>query len=364
MYVHVSNSTGVKCSICFILLLLVTCLCIGGILLWMEYLPISISLFLDSPLIPHRSTKGTPGDTLVAVRNASIDASANLSLPEASGSKHGGEGKGPISQAFSPQQHHFLLNEPDLCERKKPFLVVVVPVHPGNHRARAVIRMTWGSDTLVRGAKMVTTVFLQGVASSERESVQERLVKESASFHDIVQGDFVDSDHNQTLKTVVLMDWLATYCPRASYAMKIDAAMLLNVENLVELLFLHNTPKADYITGLLPLESPDHTYPPYMIGMVYIFSNDLPGRLVQVSKNIVLSDVEHVYVGMCLQHLGITPGLLLRPNQFRPLMSVPFNHCDYVGVVTVLLSNSEQLLECWAVFKAGGSTCGEGGATP
>lgn len=253
----------------------------------------------------------------------------------------------------------------------------MVPVHPGNVRAREVIRRTWGNETLVRG-KVVTTLFVLGQAphsDGHTAVLQDQLVHESATFRDIVQGDFTDCYRNLTIKTMVLMDWLATHCPGASYAMKIDSDMFLNVENLLDVLLRPKTPKTDYITGLLMRNSPvirdkaskwyvsedmypEPLYPPYLIGMGYVFSIDLPEKLARVSKAIRLLYLEDVFVGMCLKSLGIAPRLPPKPNQFRSWPKPgPFDRCDYVGVITTILSDSEQLLQYWRAFKAKGPPC-------
>ncbi|CAL8270563.1 unnamed protein product [Gadus morhua 'NCC'] len=48
-------------------------------------------------------------------------------------------------------------------------------------------------------------------------------------------------------------------------------------------------------------------YPPYPLGMGYVLSLDLPGKLLQASAHIRPIYIEDVYLGMCLKHLGITP---------------------------------------------------------
>ncbi|KAL2086934.1 hypothetical protein ACEWY4_017993 [Coilia grayii] len=310
---------------------------------------------IESKPMPHVTTTTPP--TTPDVRSTSTSASATT---------------GSISKAY-PRQYHFILNQPDVCRRLMPFLVLVVPVHPWNAQAREAIRMTWANETLVRG-KAVTTIFLLGAPHSDKDPVQDEVVKESARYGDVVQSDFVDSYFNLTIKTMVIMDWLATYCPGASYAMKIDSDMFLNVENLVEFLLSPETPKENYAAGLLKWGSPvvrdqgskwfvseedypEPTYPTYLLGMGYVFSNDLPEKLVQVSKGIRLFNIEDAYVGLCLKHLGIAPRSPPNSAQFRMWASWPFKYCDYAKAITTILSSPPELLMVWKAFKYGGPPC-------
>ncbi|XP_076137156.1 beta-1,3-galactosyltransferase 2-like [Alosa pseudoharengus] len=274
-----------------------------------------------------------------------------------------------------PRQYHFLINEPDVCQRQQPFLVLMVPVHPGNERARQAIRSTWGNETVVQG-KVVTTLFLLGSLNSDVATpmAKEMVYSESARHHDILQSDFLDTYLNLTIKTMVIMDWLATYCPGAAYAMKIDSDMFLNMENLMSLLLMPQTPKQNYITGYLMWNRPvvrDHrskwyvseelypkpNYPTYLLGMGYLFSNDLPEKLVRVSKDIKPFNIEDAYVGVCLTRLGIEASVPPDPSQFKAYTSGPFKRCDYVKVITTILGSANQLLEYWAGYKKGGPPC-------
>ncbi|KAL7833935.1 hypothetical protein AOLI_G00288950 [Acnodon oligacanthus] len=97
--------------------------------------------------------------------------------------------------------------------------------------------------------KTITVVFSLGLPGNEVEKQQEELRLESQQYHDLIQSDFMDSYLNLTIKTMVIMDWLATRCPQASYAMKVDSDMFLNLENLMSLLLRPDTPKENYMMG-------------------------------------------------------------------------------------------------------------------
>lgn len=74
--------------------------------------------------------------------------------------------------------------------------------------------------------------------------------------HDLIQSDFIDSYLNLTIKTMVIMDWLSTYCPAAAYAMKIVNIQKHVRVNLVIMLKQPGIPKTNYLTGMLMWNRP------------------------------------------------------------------------------------------------------------
>lgn len=275
----------------------------------------------------------------------------------------------PSSQCFVAYPHHynFILDEPNRCTKESPFVVLMVPVEPRNREARDVIRNTWGKETIVLGQE-ISHYFLLGRSREEDgiEDLQEQLLQESRTHHDILQSDFLDSYNNLTIKTMVMFEWLSTHCPYTSYAMKVDSDMFLNVPNLVDMLL--KAPQHLYMTGLvvrgaavlrdhtskwfLPYSAfPESTYPPYALGMSYVFSLDLPKKIVEASAHVKAVYIEDVYVGLCMKHLGIE--LTDPPDGGLFRNSVPFfkSSCYWTSVITTLLENSKQLSDVWGTYQ-------------
>ncbi|KAK2817370.1 hypothetical protein Q5P01_025561 [Channa striata] len=200
----------------------------------------------------------------------------------------------------------------------------MVPVTPTNKAVRDTIRQTWGKEKLVLG-QVVETLFIIGVrGGADAELQQEKLKEENLQHHDLIQSNFQDSYHNLTIKTMVMLEWLAAHCAKASYFIKIDSDMFLHVPNLVKLLLDPGTAKQNYMTGLVWWHSPvirdpknrfylpfdiikEGEYPPYPLGMAYVMSLDLPAKILQVSSKIKPIYIEDAYMGMCLKGLGISP---------------------------------------------------------
>ncbi|XP_060926976.1 beta-1,3-galactosyltransferase 2-like [Limanda limanda] len=216
-----------------------------------------------------------------------------------------------------PHQYRFIVDEPQRCRQETPFLVLMIPVAPHNRGARDVIRNTWGKETTVQG-HLVSYYFLLGLSGAGDGS---ELLQESRRHHDLLQSDFMDSYNNLTIKTMVMFEWLNSHCPNTSYAMKVDTDMFLNVQNLVSMLV--TAPRHLYMTGLvsrgayvvrdnsskwyLPVSAfPESTYPPFAQGPGYVFSMDLPIKILGASLQIRAVYIEDVYVGLCMRHLGLT----------------------------------------------------------
>lgn len=269
-------------------------------------------------------------------------------------------------QAY-PRNYHFIMDHTEACKSKTPFLVLMVPVAPDNVEARDAIRQTWGNKSVVQGEVVLTLFMLGSTGGSDREMVQEKLELENFQHQDLIQSDFLDTYDNLTIKTMVIMEWLATHCPTAAYAMKVDSDMFLNIDNLVIMLKKPDIPKQNYLTGLLMWNRPvvrsrdskwyvseemypETTYPTYTLGMGYVFSIDLPEKFVEASKEIKPFNIEDAYIGMCMKKLGLSLSSPPDPSQFKSYVS-GYNRCEFSKVITYILGNSEELVKYWTDLK-------------
>ncbi|XP_078111107.1 LOW QUALITY PROTEIN: beta-1,3-galactosyltransferase 1 [Sander vitreus] len=271
-----------------------------------------------------------------------------------------------------PYEYHFIINEPKKCEQEKPFVVLVVPVAPSNRAHRDVIRSTWGGESLVLG-KVVTLFFLLGKQSGDGAAqLQEQLLQESAEHRDLIQSDFLDCYKNLTIKTMVMLEWLDAHCnPGTSYAMKIDSDMFLNVPNLVSMLL--KAPKTNYMTGLVArgaavLRDPNSKwfipvelfsqpqYPRYALGLGYVLSFDLLKKLIEASRHVTALYIEDVYLGLCMQHLGIAP--TDPPNwEYFQVNPVGYNRCTYSRLIATTTNLNTDRVSDWKDFKKPGTYC-------
>nr|XP_046242023.1 beta-1,3-galactosyltransferase 2 [Scatophagus argus] len=274
-------------------------------------------------------------------------------------------------RVISPGTYQYILNQPAACKDRSPFLVFMVPVAPQEAAAREAVRKTWGApsqDTL--------TLFYVGLPEDgQLLSIQNKLEEESKEHADIIQMSFQDSYQNLTIKTMMMMSWLAAHCPKASYAMKVDADIFVNVFYLVSR--LRSSPRQSFITGSVISDGrprrdsnskwhvseelyPEDSFPWYVSGAGYVFSVDLAARISWASKFVRMIPLEDVYVGLCLRVLGIRPTYSRSLLSFRNLFEIrhlEYNRCDFAKLVIVNRFKPSQLLHIWQDFSKGYTSC-------
>ncbi|KAM4630172.1 beta-1,3-galactosyltransferase 1-like [Polymixia lowei] len=314
----------------------------------------------------HATTVATTNATIVSTANmvTQMNTESNAMLP----TPIPYVSPGPYLVEY-PYKYHFIINESEKCKQQKPFLVLVVPVAPHNRAHRDTIRSTWGSENLILG-KVVNLFFLLGLPIGEgAEQVQQQVLQESREYQDLLQSDFLDCYKNLTIKTMVMLEWLDSQCSSASYAMKIDSDMFLNVYNLVNMLL--KAPKEKYMTGLvahgaavlrdphskwyLPAEVfPESQYPRYALGLGYVLSLDLPRKLVEASRHVKAVYIEDVYLGLCMRYLDIPPTNPPDWNQFH-VVPLPYSRCGYSKLIAT--TTNDNIGQLWKDFKRPAPFC-------
>ncbi|KAK2902538.1 hypothetical protein Q8A73_012284 [Channa argus] len=272
-------------------------------------------------------------------------------------------------RVLSPQTYHYVLNQPTACRDRSPLLVFMVPVAPHQAEAREAIRATWGApneDTL--------TLFYAGLPE-EGSGVQDKLEDENRKHADIIQMSFQDTYQNLTIKTMMIMNWLATYCPNANYFMKVDADIFVNVLYLIR--WLRSSPQQGFITGSVITDGrprresnskwylseevyPEDSFPPYVSGAGYVLSADLAGRISWASRFVRMIPMEDVYVGLCLRVLGVRPVYSYSLPTFRNLFEirkVEYNRCSFARCLIVNGFKPSKLLHVWTDFSKGHTSC-------
>ncbi|KAM9360343.1 beta-1,3-galactosyltransferase 2 [Symphorus nematophorus] len=272
---------------------------------------------------------------------------------------------------LSPQTYRYVLNQPAVCRDRSPFLVFMVPVSPLESAAREAVRKTWGAP----GQDTLTLFYLGLPEGGQVSSVQEQLEEESRRHADIIQMDFQDSYQNLTIKTMMMMSWLGTHCPNASYAMKVDADIFVNVFFLLRR--LRSSPRQAFITGSVISDGrprrdrsskwylseelyPEDSFPWYVSGAGYVFSADLASRISWASRFVRMVPLEDVYVGLCLRVLGVRPvysrSLLTLRNLFE-IRNLEYERCVFSQLVIVNGFKPSQLLHIWQDFSKGQTSC-------
>ncbi|NXV51327.1 B3GT2 galactosyltransferase, partial [Uria aalge] len=254
---------------------------------------------------------------------------------------------GNKTRSTSTQSFKFIINEKEKCKDKEPFLVLLIATRAAEIQLRDSIRKAWGNESVVAGVEVVR-LFMLGVESKDPNEV---LLRESEQYHDIIQQDFLDTYHNLSLKTLMGMKWVASYCSGTSFVMKTDSDVFVNTMYLIEkLLRPLSPPPQNYFTGCLmkghkPIrnqkskwyiskeEYPGDSYPPFCSGTGYILSGDLASKIVNASVRVKHVHLEDVYVGLCLNAIGIQ---IVPPPSYSlfNIYKVPFSPCRYNNIIT------------------------------
>ncbi|XP_068129591.1 beta-1,3-galactosyltransferase 2-like [Hyperolius riggenbachi] len=278
----------------------------------------------------------------------------------------------PLAPPY-PYPYEFLINQPDKCKDRTPFLVILISGRLNELEARNAIRATWGNES--NYDVDVLRLFSLGFLGSVSDRTQLMLEEESKAFGDIIQQDFMDTSYNLTLKSLMGIEWVTKFCPKASYAIKTDNDMFLNVDYLVHKLLHPELPvRQNYITGLivsgtapsrnkaykyyLPTEVyPNNTFPTYCAGSGYVFSADMAQKMYDISQEIRVIPIEDAFNGICLHELHIPP--TIPPQGIFNGHHIQYNRCQFHKLITAHQYTSDQLRSMWQDFwtlKSSGCT--------
>ncbi|XP_008104295.1 UDP-GalNAc:beta-1,3-N-acetylgalactosaminyltransferase 1 [Anolis carolinensis] len=265
------------------------------------------------------------------------------------------------SEPVYKQNFSFILRERVTCEARSPFLVILVISRPTDVKARQAIRITWGSQKSWWG-KEVMVLFLLG-KETEKEDIEALSTRdESILYGDIIQQDFLDTYDNLTLKTIMMFRWVTEFCPSAQYMMKTDSDVFVNTGNLVKFL-LNSNASENFMTGYPLVGSYPHrglylkayisysdypfsVYPPYCSGFGYILDTKLVHKVYEIMSHIKPIRFEDVYVGICLNILGV--GISI-PNDSKLffLSTIEFDICKYKHLVAVHGISPQDMVAFW-----------------
>lgn len=287
------------------------------------------------------------------------------------------------------RKYPLLINQPRMCRKYNssvgldyPMLLMAIKSQVGNFENRQAIRETWGRSGLVTGESnkkggLVRTVFLLGRQDSStgpHPDLKNLLELESQKYGDILQWDFRDTFFNLTMKDLLFWHWLQQYCPTAIFVFKGDDDVFVRTGALLD--YLHKQWEehklwgaitnethmdlfvGDVINNAMPNRDPSAkyyiperfykgAYPPYAGGGGVVYSSSLALRLKEVSERVCLFPIDDVYLGMCLNRLGLSPshhpGFLTfdlpEPERGKP--------CAYKSVLLVHRRSPKEMLTLW-----------------
>ena len=133
-----------------------------------------------------------------------LDKELKLELARNQGDRNVNEGK---------VNFKFIHNAYQTCQKRPPFLVLLIKSKVTYFEERNAVRNTWAQ---LDEYGLIRRVFLIGMPNPndvrDTSEVTKKVDEESERFNDIVQQDFYDAYLNNTLQTLMGIKWAFYYC--------------------------------------------------------------------------------------------------------------------------------------------------------
>ncbi|KAJ8003179.1 hypothetical protein DPEC_G00166700 [Dallia pectoralis] len=264
-----------------------------------------------------------------------------------------------------------LLDQPRKCSGEL-YMLIAIKSEAADFERRQVVRHTWGREGMFQDGKTVKTVFLLGVPRNKTALLlwDRLLAYESHTFGDILLWDFDDTFFNLTLKETHFLQWVNDSCSNVQFIFKGDEDVYVNVDNILEMLkdqkFNEDLFVGDIIQHARPIRRRSSKYfvpeivygqtiyPSYAGGGGFVMSGLTAKRLSGACKQVELFPIDDVFLGMCLQRIGVIPS---RHRGFRtfgierpsaaPHLQV-FDPCFYRELMVV---HSLTVSQIWLMWK-------------
>ncbi|XP_044158351.1 beta-1,3-galactosyltransferase 2-like, partial [Bufo gargarizans] len=267
------------------------------------------------------------------------------------------------------ESYPYIINEPNKCKDESPFLMFLIETTAREVENRRAIRTTFVNTTWINRTSIKYLFLLAKDSKQEPNTIAE----ESEKYHDIIQKDFQDTYKNLTIKTLMGIEWVSNYCPKAKYVMKTDSDMYVNTELLLDLLGLDQPQKQNYFTGFVMENSkphrsihskwhmphslyPDEFYPTFCSGTGYVFSGDVAPKILRSSFKVNYVYLEDVFVGICLDREGIKITKPPKNNLFHNYR-VSFDPCVYNRIITSHYMTPTDLINYWKIAQENKEKC-------
>ncbi|XP_030850085.1 beta-1,3-galactosyltransferase 1-like [Strongylocentrotus purpuratus] len=224
----------------------------------------------------------------------------------------------------------------DICftqgrKKRDIFMIAFINSHPKNWGIRNAIRRTWGSDLSI-GGELIRVFFILG--KQTHSANRSYIMTEDAQHQDILQGNFIDSFANRTLKVIAGLKWILKNCDHAHYLYAGAEDTFVNFKSIVRYLIeLRNKGDArerfylgSRIYGnerlsvkrekrantkkLLKVSSKQYSgryYPTYCSGSGYILSSDMVPSMYRTALRTPLIGVADVFQGILAKRLDVEP---------------------------------------------------------
>lgn len=205
------------------------------------------------------------------------------------------------------------------CIDTSPALLIMVKSSIYASQRRNAIRLTWGNETYFRKYN-IKTVFLVGTDGDN--TLSKTVMAENAIHHDVVHGNFIDHYYNNTLRTVMGLQWYACVCSNATFGLIVDDDYMITTDRLVIFLqtldkdelansyygfVINDVPHRELKSKWYVSESdyPFRTYPKFVTGGAIVLTVDVARRFtaaIKFTRHFIFDDV---FLGIVAEKAGI-----------------------------------------------------------
>jgi hypothetical protein len=271
---------------------------------------------------------------------------------------------------------HYKDNKTSVCWHNHGLglaLLVMVISSPVNFQARQSIRDTWGGFAVERGAKLL---FVTGEPESDgllnsRQTLRQLLHEEDGRYGDMLQGKFVDSYDNLTLKSLSMLNWVSKFCNATKYVFKVDDDMFINMQLLVD--FAEMSGYKNVLIGKIAKQWLPHRnrlskyyvsyaefnqtqYPNFATGPAYMVTGDaVPRLLSQATSGLPIMRLEDVFVtGVLAERAAV------RRLNYYFFKNVHFkvNQCNFPKFITSHRHAPDEIVRLWSlVYRVPAEDC-------
>lgn len=242
----------------------------------------------------------------------------------------------------------YLIPVPKICPNlgKQLKLVIIITSAIKNFKERTRIRNTWGHYAI---RKDVSIAFILGrPGNKQTKKASKKLKEEQFKYKDIIQGKFVDTYNNLTLKSLSIMEWVSNYCLKAKFVLKTDDDMFNNISTLLNFIENLKTVVAAFYGYLAdksaPIRDKNHKwyvskydfrneqYPPYITGPAYLFPAMLATYVYRQGLTEICFKLEDVFItAIVAPKLGIGT---INHFQFRDLENIGLSPCAIENTIS------------------------------
>ncbi|XP_029552166.1 UDP-GlcNAc:betaGal beta-1,3-N-acetylglucosaminyltransferase 9-like [Salmo trutta] len=263
-----------------------------------------------------------------------------------------------------------LMDQPGKCSGE-PYMLIAIKSVVADFERRQVVRHTWGREGVFQDGQTVKTVFLLGVPRNKTAlPLWDRLLAyESHTFGDILLWDFDDTFFNLTLKETHFLQWVNDSCSNVQFIFKGDTDVYVNIENILEMVKGQKPDKDLFVGDIIHHAHPirlrsskyfvpefvygQTMYPSYAGGGGFVMSGHTARRLSEACQQVELFPIDDVFLGMCLQRIGVKPSHhegfrtfgIVRPSA-APHLQV-FDPCFYRELMVVHSLTVPQIWLMW-----------------